>query len=80
MTTPNEQKFRHRPRCVLYSAFDPLGDVELCSARIPYDARKAADGFFTGYVRHLATAASATWDDVLQGREPFVTVELIWAL
>ena len=68
-----------RPSRILYEVFDPFDDRPLMSANLIYDPRKCAKGFYRNYVDRMIAAANSVWGDVLEGREPGVTVKPIMA-
>jgi len=63
-----------RPNRIIFSAFDPFDDRTLLIDDLPYDARKCARGHYRRYIDHMIAKAKHVWSDVLEGREPRVTV------
>lgn len=68
-----------RPTRILYEVFDPFDDRQLMSTELPYDPRKCAKGFYRGYTDRMTACAKAVWGDILEGREPGVTVKTLHA-
>jgi hypothetical protein len=67
----------YRPQRIIFSAFDPFDDRPLLENDLPYDPRECAKGFYREYVTRMVTISKAVWGDVLENREPRITVETL---
>jgi hypothetical protein len=63
-----------RPLRIIFSAFDPFDDRLLLIDDLPYDPRKCAAGYYRKYVSRMVDCAKHVWGDVLENREPRITV------
>jgi hypothetical protein len=66
-----------RPKRIVFSAFDPLDDAELCSANLEYDPRLAAYGVYSKYHKQCVDAAKAGCGHILESREPLITIQFV---
>lgn len=66
-----------RPTRIIFSAFDPFDDRPLLSSDYPYDPRACARGEYRTIFKRTAECAKKVWPDVLEGREPRVTVTTV---
>lgn len=68
-----------KPNRIIIHTLDPLDQGELTFADLPYDQRKAAEGFYTQKaIPQFIKAVKAGCSHILQGREPVVTINLIY--
>jgi len=66
-----------RPQQIIFRAFDPFDDTELTTATLNYEPRRAATGFYTRFLSRHAEAAQSGCPQILEGRQPVVTVETV---
>lgn len=68
-----------KPSHILFTATDPFDDQELCSSLLTYDRRRSAAGFYIQYAKRMVTAAKVGAPQIIEGREPLITTELLYA-
>ncbi len=68
-----------RPVKIRFSAIDPMDEALLTESILHYDPRVAAHGTYSRYHKRCALAAKAGASHILEGREPLVLTELIYA-
>lgn len=66
-----------RPKRIEIAWTDPFDDRPLCSEEGPYEPRKAAQGYYTQRVQYLTDAYKSLFSDILEGRTPMVSINLI---
>jgi hypothetical protein len=71
------QIVRHsRPVWVHVTYSDPFDGTMLCRSSMPYERRRAADGFYSRGVRVMKEGLKTICSKTLQGRTPSVSVKL----
>ncbi len=68
----------NRPSHILFTAYDPWDNIKLCSAKLVYECRKSASGYYREYAKQIARAAKSGCSEIIQSREPLITTELVY--
>lgn len=55
---------------------DPFDSQKLCSCDWPWNARKAAEGWYTKEIKRLTEGYKKVFSDVLQDRTPATETEI----